>query len=59
MCAQMECNEYGKISLKRISKLTDIPMYKSTMSMLKHICDFESYLSSHYGVENFSLDYIV
>ena len=27
--------------------------------MLKHIRDFESYLSSHYGVEGFPLDYNV
>ena len=55
----MEHKEHGKISLKSVSELTDILMYKSTMSMLKHICDFESYLSTHYGVEGFHLDYIV
>ena len=37
MRMQMKHEEHGKISLKSISKLTDIPMYKSTMSMLKHI----------------------
>ena len=40
---QMECKEHGKISLKSISELTDIPMYKSTMIMPNHIRDFESY----------------
>ena len=59
ICMQMEPKEHGKISLKSISKLTDIPMYKSTMSMSKGICDFESYLSSHYGAEGFPLDYVV
>ena len=59
MCAQMECKEHLKISLKSVSELTDIPMHKSTMSMSKHICNFESYLSTHYGVECFALDYIM
>ena len=59
MHAQMEHKEHGKISLKSVSQLTDIPTYKSTMSMSKHIQDFESYLSTHYGVEEFPLDYVV
>ena len=59
MHAQMECKEHGKISLKNVSELTDIPTYKSTTSMSKHIHDFESYLSSHYGVEGLPLDYVV
>ena len=29
------------------------------MDMSKHICDFESYLCTHYGVEGFPLDYSV
>ena len=57
--AQMECKEHSKISLKDIPDLTDIPKYKSTMSMLTHIWDFESYLVTHYGVEGFPLDYVV
>ena len=34
---QMECKEHGKILLKSISELIDIPTYKSTMSISKHI----------------------
>ena len=56
---QMERKEHSKISLKSVSELMDIPTYKSTMSMSKHIHDFESYLSTHYGVEGFPLDYVV
>ena len=59
MRMQMECKEHGRISLKSVSKLTAILTYKPTTSMSKHICDFESYLSSHYGVEGFPLDYMV
>ena len=59
MRSQMEHKEHGKISLKSISKLTDIPTHKSTMSMSKHIQDFQSYLSTHYGIEGFPLDYAV
>ena len=55
MRMQMKHEEPGKISLKSISELTDIPTYKSTTSMSKHISDFESYLSSHYGVEGFCI----
>ncbi len=29
------------------------------MSMSKHVYDFDSYLSTHSGVEGFSLDYAV
>ncbi len=53
MHAQMECKEHSKILLKSVSELTDILTYKSTMSMSKHIRYFESYLSTHYGVEGF------
>ncbi len=59
MHTQMECEEHDKVSLKSVSELMDIPTYKSTMSMSKHIHDFESYLSTHYGVEGFRLDYIM
>ncbi len=51
MHMQMKHEEHGTISFKNISELTDMPMYKSTTNMSKHIHDFESYLSSHYGVE--------
>ena len=59
MHMQMEREEHSKISLKSISELTDIPMNKSTASMFKHICNFESYLSTHNGIEGFPLDYVV
>ena len=59
MHAQMEREEHSKISLKSMSELTDVPTYKSTTSMLKHIRDFKSYLSTHYGVEGFPVDYVV
>ena len=59
MHAQMEHEEQGKISLKSMSELTDVPTYKSTTSMSTHICDFKSYLSTHYGVEGFPLDYVM
>ena len=48
MHEQVECKEHDKISLKSVSKLTDILTYNLTKSMSKHICDFKSYLSSHY-----------
>ena len=59
MHTQMEHEEYCKISLKSVSKLTDKLTYKSTTSMLTHICDFESYLSTHNGAEGFLLGNIV
>ena len=59
MHVQMVHEEHDKISFTSVSELKDVPMYKSIMSMLKHICNFESYLSTHYGVEGFPLDYIV
>lgn len=59
MHVQMEHKEHGKISLKSVSKLMDVPTYKSTSSMSMHIRNFKSYLSTHYGVEGFPLDYVV
>lgn len=56
---QIECKEHSKISLKDISDLTDIPKYKSMMSMSTHFQDFESYLAIHYGVEGFPQDNMV
>ena len=59
MHAQMKHEEHGKISLKSVSELTDIPTYKSTMIMSTNIRNFESYLSTHYGVEGFPLDFVM
>ena len=58
--AQMEHEEEGKISIKDIPDLTDMSKYKAQTSMSKHIRDFETYLSQHYGVECCPpLDYVV
>ena len=58
ICAQIEQKKEGKVSLKDILDLTDVPIYRSTITMLKHFRDFETYLSQRYGVEIFPLDYI-
>lgn len=57
----MECEEEGKVTIKMIPDLTDIPTCKDRglASMLKHLRDFETYLSQHYGVEGFPLDWVV
>lgn len=55
----MEHNECGTISPKSIFELTDIPMYKSTMSMSKHIHDFESDMVTHYRIEGVPVYYVV
>ena len=57
--AQMEREEEGKVTLKAIPDLSDVPTYRSTVTMSKHFRDFETYLSQHYGVEGFPLDYVV
>ncbi len=57
--AQMLQEEHGKMALKDIGKLTDIPKFKTTMSMLKHIREFETFLSNKYGVDGFPLDYVL
>ena len=59
--AQMEREEEGKITVKMIPDLTDIPKWKDRghTSMSKHFRDFETYLSQHYGVEGFPLDWVV
>ena len=49
----------SKANLEMVLKLTDVPKYKSTMGMSTYLCNFESYLSTHYGVEGFPLDYVV
>lgn len=59
LLAQMECKEHGKITLKDVSELTDVPTYKSMTRMPQHIRDFESYLVTHYDVEGFPLDYVI
>lgn len=48
--AQRERKKEGKVSLKDIPDLTDVPTYRSMITMLKHFRDFETYLSQHYGV---------
>ena len=40
----MEHEEEGKVTLKDILDLTDVPTYRSTITMLKHFCDLEMYL---------------
>lgn len=40
-----------------VSKLMDITMHELTMSMSKYISESESYLSTHYRVEGFPMDY--
>ncbi len=51
--------EHGKVALKDISELTDIPKFKTTTSMSKHIREFETFLSTKYGVDGFPLDYVL
>ena len=57
----MEREEEGKVTIKMIPDLTDIPKWKDrgSTSMSKHFRDFETYLSQHYGVEGFPLDWVV
>jgi hypothetical protein len=59
--SQMEHEEEGKITIKMIPDLTDVPKWKDcgSTSMSKHFRVFETYLSQHYGVEGFPLDWIV
>ena len=37
----MEHKEEGKVTLKDIPDLTNVPTYRSTITMSKHFCDFE------------------
>jgi hypothetical protein len=57
----MEHEEEGEITIRMIPELTDIPKWKDRghTSMSKHFRDFETYLSQHYGVEGFRLDWVV
>jgi hypothetical protein len=59
--AQMEREEEGKVTVKMIPDLADIPKWKDRghTSMSKHFRDFETYLSQCYGVEGFPLDWVV
>ena len=57
--AQMLQEEHGKVALKDIGELTDIPKFKSSTSMSKHIREFETFLLNKYGVYGFPLDYIL
>ena len=56
---QMEQEEEGKVTLKMIPDLMDVPVYQASVTMSKHFCNFKTYLSQCYGVENFPLDYVV
>jgi hypothetical protein len=53
----MEREEEGKVTVKMIRDLTDVPKWKDRglTSTSKHFRDFETYLSQHYGVEGFPL----
>jgi hypothetical protein len=57
----MECEEEGKITVRMIPELTNIPKWKDRgrNTMSKHFWDFETLLSQHYGVERFPLDWVV
>ena len=56
---QMEWEEEGKITLKSIPDLMDMPVYHLSITMPNYFCDFETFLSQSYGVEGFPLDYVV
>jgi hypothetical protein len=51
----MEREEEGRITIKMIPDLTDIPQWKDwgQTSMSKHFRVFETYLSQHFGVKGF------
>jgi hypothetical protein len=57
----MECEEEGKVTIKMIPDLTDIPKWndRGSTSMSKHVSDFETYLSQQYGAEGFPLGYVI
>jgi hypothetical protein len=54
----MERKEEGKITIKMIPDLTNIPKWKDRGQnmMSKHFRDFETYISQYYGVKGFPLD---
>jgi hypothetical protein len=51
----------GEDTIKMIPNLANIPQWKDRGQnmMSKHFRDFEMYLSQHYGVEGFPLDWVV
>jgi len=57
----MEREEKGKITIKMIPDLTNIPKWKDRghNTMSKHFRDFETFLSQHYGVDGFPLNWVV
>jgi hypothetical protein len=57
----MEHEEEGKVTIKMIPDLTNIPKWKDCgqNTMSKRFRDFEMYLSQHYGVKGFPLDWVV
>jgi hypothetical protein len=57
----MECEEEGKLTIKMIPDLTDVLKWKDrgSASMSKHFRVFETYLSHHFGVEGFLLDWVM
>ena len=54
---QMEHEEEGKVTIKIIPDLTDVPKWKDrgSTTMSTHFRELETYLSHHYGVEGFPL----
>jgi hypothetical protein len=48
--AQMDHKEEGKVTLKDIPDLTDVPNYRSTITMFKHFRDFETTCLSAMGL---------
>ena len=57
----MEREEEGKITIKMAPDLTNIPKWKDCghNTMSKHFRDFETFLSQHYRVDGFPLDWVV
>ena len=57
----MEHKEEGKITIKMIPDLANISKWKDhgQNTMSKNIRDFETYLSQHYVIESFPLDWVV
>ena len=57
----MEHEEEGKVTIKMIPDLTNIPKWKDhgQNTMSKHINNFEMFLCQYYGVEGFLLDWVV
>jgi hypothetical protein len=50
------------VTIKMIPELTDVPKWKdhgTAASMSKHFRVFETYLSHHFRVEGFPLDWVV